>query len=232
MQTYRQIFEAPRRFKSDKWDHYLDIYERHFARFRGASPITYLEIGVQHGGSLCVAREYFGTQARIFGIDNDPASRAAEQAGMADRVFTGSQADAGFLATVLDAIGKAPDIVVDDGSHLQSDMVGSFLALFPRLADQGCYVVEDTHTVHFPTHQHSVTGLNVYDYFKALTDKLSLDFMVPEHRSNRFRQPPDRREGNLPQRNAIAAAIGSLHFYNSMIVIEKAAHREPWRRHG
>lgn len=230
MKTYREIFEAPKRFKTDKWDHYLDVYDRHFARFRGGGPITYLEIGVQAGGSLCVAREYFGPDSHIFGLDIDPASRAVEQAGIANRVFTGSQSDPAFLAQVMAEIGTPPDIIVDDGSHTQSDMVESFLVLFPRLADGGCYIVEDTHTVHFHTHQHSTTGLNVYDYFKGLADKLTLDFMLPEHRATRFRLPPGRREGALPQRNRMAAAIDSLHFYNSMIVVEKAAHREPWRR--
>jgi hypothetical protein len=36
-----------------KWMHYFDIYEHHFARFRGKSP-TVLEIGVKGGGSLAM----------------------------------------------------------------------------------------------------------------------------------------------------------------------------------
>src|SRR6266567_1677704 len=34
-----------------KWHHYFEIYHRHFARFRGRSPVV-VEIGVFHGGSL------------------------------------------------------------------------------------------------------------------------------------------------------------------------------------
>jgi hypothetical protein len=230
MKSYREIFEAPKRFTSDKWDHYLDVYDRHFARFRNGGPINYLEIGVQNGGSLCVAKEYFGPAASVYGIDIDPKSRAAEAAGIAKRVFIGSQADSIFLNASLAEIGAAPDIIIDDGSHTQGDMVTTFLHLFPRLAPHGCYVVEDTHTVHFPTHQNSDTGLDVYDYFKSLPDKLSLDFMAPEHRRDRFRTSPESRTGDIRTRNAMAHSIGSLHFYNSMIVVEKAPYIEPWRR--
>ena len=35
----------------DKWYHYFDIYHNHLRRFQG-QPVTVLEIGVYHGGSL------------------------------------------------------------------------------------------------------------------------------------------------------------------------------------
>lgn len=229
MKTYRQIWEAPKRFRSDKWDHYLDLYDRYLARYRGGRPITYLEIGVQAGGSLCVAREYFGLEARIFGIDADPASRAVEQAGIANRVFTGSQSDFDFLNQVVAEIGT-PDIIVDDGSHLQGDVVTTFLGLFPVLADDGLYVVEDTHTVHYPSHQDTTLGINIYDYFKGLADKMMGDFMAQNRHRARFREPPATREGRLDRRNPIGDAIAGLHFHDSMIVVEKTPYREAWRR--
>ena len=34
-----------------KWRHYFEIYERHFAQYRGR-PIRLVEFGVWHGGSL------------------------------------------------------------------------------------------------------------------------------------------------------------------------------------
>src|ERR1700693_5831036 len=42
-----------------KFNHYFEIYERHFARFRGQE-VHVLEIGIYSGGSLEMWREYFG----------------------------------------------------------------------------------------------------------------------------------------------------------------------------
>ncbi len=229
MKTYRQIWEAPKPFRSDKWDHYLDLYDRYLLPYRDGRPITYLEIGVQGGGSLCAAREYFGPEAGIFGIDTDPGSRAVEEAGIANRVFTGTQGDFDFLNEVIAEIG-APDIIVDDGSHQQGDMVTTFMGLFPVLAENGLYVVEDTHTVFYPSHQDTTLGINVYDYFKGLTDKMMVDFMHQNRHRARFREHPDAREGRLDRRNTIGTAIGGLHFHDSMIVVEKTPYREAWRR--
>ena len=39
-----------------KWVHYFDIYEKHFERFRGKSPVV-LEIGVSGGGSLAMWKD-------------------------------------------------------------------------------------------------------------------------------------------------------------------------------
>jgi hypothetical protein len=54
-----------------KWMHYFDIYERHFERFSGTSPIV-VEVGVSSGGSLAMLKEYFRPGCRIVGIDIDP----------------------------------------------------------------------------------------------------------------------------------------------------------------
>ncbi|MFP4369831.1 MAG: hypothetical protein ACLFR2_09645 [Candidatus Kapaibacterium sp.] len=45
-----------------KWNHYFDIYDRHFSKFRGKE-IILLEIGVSHGGSLQMWKSYFGDKA-------------------------------------------------------------------------------------------------------------------------------------------------------------------------
>jgi hypothetical protein len=55
-----------------KWHHYFEIYDRHFARYRGRSPRV-LEIGVSQGGSLQMWRDYFGPGTRLFGVDINPA---------------------------------------------------------------------------------------------------------------------------------------------------------------
>lgn len=61
-----------------KWIHYFDIYERLFEKFIGKE-INILEIGVSHGGSLQMWKEYFGDKATIFGLDIDPLCKSFEE---------------------------------------------------------------------------------------------------------------------------------------------------------
>ena len=77
-----------------KWSHYFEVYERYLSGIRRNSP-TVVEIGVQLGGSVQMWREYFGSAARIYGIDVNPT--AVEHQDVATKVFIGDQQDRGFL---------------------------------------------------------------------------------------------------------------------------------------
>lgn len=126
-----------------KWHHYLPLYDRYLAPYRErAAPVRMLEIGVAEGGSLELWRGYFGPQATIFGVDLNPACAAFD--GEHAQVRIGSQADEKFLAGVIREMGGV-DIVLDDGSHVAAHVRASFDALFPLLAEDGLYIVEDTH---------------------------------------------------------------------------------------
>ncbi len=129
-----------------KWLHYFDIYERHLERFRATAPVV-LEIGVAGGGSLQMWKAYFGAGSRIVGLDIDPSCR--QHAGEGIDVFTGSQVDPSVVETIFSA-HPTIDIVIDDGSHVMSHMVGSFELIYPRLHRRGVYIVEDTHTCYWP----------------------------------------------------------------------------------
>lgn len=132
-----------------KWIDYLDLYDRYFAPFRGR-PITFLEIGVDRGGSLEMWRRYFGPEATICGIDISPA--CAEVVTPPSIVRIGSQEDPAFLRSVVAEIGP-PDIILDDGSHIATHQRVSFETLFPLLADGGIYAIEDMHTAYWPEYE-------------------------------------------------------------------------------
>lgn len=129
-----------------KWVHYFEIYERHFERFRGKSPVM-LEIGVFGGGSLLMWKEYFGPGAKIVGVDINPECKQHEADGI--EIFIGSQDDPIILGAVLE---KYPhiDIVLDDGSHVMEHMIASFEQLYYRISETGVDMVEDTHTCYWP----------------------------------------------------------------------------------
>src|SRR4051794_16123713 len=57
-----------------KWEHYFDIYHRHFNKFVG-SHVKVLEIGIYSGGSLDMWRPYFGDQCHIYAVDIEEACK-------------------------------------------------------------------------------------------------------------------------------------------------------------
>jgi len=80
-----------------KWEHYFNIYERHFSKFRNKE-IVVLEIGVDRGGSLQMWKDYFGDKAKIYGVDINPNCKHLEEENV--QVFIGDQADRNFLNNI------------------------------------------------------------------------------------------------------------------------------------
>jgi hypothetical protein len=126
-----------------KWHHYFEVYERYFARFRHTNP-TVLEIGVQGGGSIEMWREYFGSAARLYGVDVEPS--AVRNADIATKIYIGDQADRQFLREIRREVGTF-DIIIDDGGHTANQQITSFEELYPAMSETGVYLIEDTHTV-------------------------------------------------------------------------------------
>ena len=139
----REYFESnQRRHLIDKWDHYFDIYEKHFRPFVGKS-VKILEIGIYQGGSLQMWKEYFGPGAEIFGVDIDPRCKKFEDGQI--RVFIGDQADSKFLRGIVQRTGNF-DIIIDDGGHRMNQQITSFQVLYGYLNNGGVYLCEDLHT--------------------------------------------------------------------------------------
>ena len=191
-----------------KWAHYLKVYEREFAHLRGA-PIRFLEIGVSEGGSLELWRSYFGEQAMITGIDINSACQ--NRVDPPNKVRTGSQTDAGFLANVVEEFGGELDVVLDDGSHVASHISMTFKLLFKHLKAGGLYVIEDMHTAYWPEifeggYRRKGTAVEL--------GKTVVDDMHGWYHDNGQEQL-DKTE------------IASVRFYDSILVIEKADVAEP-----
>lgn len=108
-----------------------------------------LEIGVHHGGSLALWRDYFPS-ARITGIDADVTQ--ARVSGPRIELFQGQQHDPAFLRDVARKV--APDgfdLIIDDASHIGWLTQATFRALFhDHLKPGGLYVIEDWGTGYLP----------------------------------------------------------------------------------
>ena len=57
-------------YRTDKSASFLSVYEALFAPLR-EHPVALLELGIHHGGSLLMWRDYFA-QGRIAGLDLHP----------------------------------------------------------------------------------------------------------------------------------------------------------------
>ena len=224
MKTYKEIFNSQRNFNSDKWEHYFDIYDHLLGKFY-ESKVNYLEIGVQNGGSLEIAKKLFASDSLIIGMDIDPNCKRLE-GKVANQIIIGSQVDD---ATLLKVSEFGPfDIIIDDGSHIQSHMIVTFFKLFPLLSQNGIYIIEDTHTNHSPEHQESFLGIGLYDYFKGLSERLNIDFINSHFRKDRYKLPRHERS-SIHQIPDIVRDIFSIEFFDSVIAIKKRTKTEPLR---
>jgi hypothetical protein len=188
---------------TEKWHHYLEIYHRHFQRFRGRSPVV-LEIGVFHGGSLEMWRDYFGPGCRLFGVDIDPRCKAFEEAGTT--ILIGDQSDRGFLAQVREAVPKV-DILIDDGGHTMNQQIATFEELYQHIADEGVYLCEDLHTSYIPKYGGGYREpASFIEYSKKLIDQLNAWYAS---------------EGDGLQVDDLTRTTYAMHYYDSVLVIEK-----------
>ena len=193
----------------NKWHHYFEIYDRHFAAFRDRSPVV-LEIGVSQGGSLQMWREYFGRGARIVGIDIDPRCREFEEEQIS--VMIGDQEDRAFLAEVRKRLPHV-DIVIDDGGHTMLQQIAGFEELYPHIQPNGVYVCEDMHTSVWPQYGGGYRRPGTFlEYSKNLVDRLYAWHSV---------------EREVFAVDAITRSTYALHFYDSMLVIEKRPIESP-----
>jgi hypothetical protein len=153
-----------------KWVHYFPIYERHFAPWKNRS-LTFLEIGVQNGGSLQMWQRFFGPLAKIVGIDIDGRCTDHESPGIFVRI--GDQSDPVFLQRVIDEFG-VPDVVLDDGSHQMAHLRATFDFLYPRMHKNAVYMVEDLHTAYWSEYGGGIDAPESFMTFaKSCTDRLN-----------------------------------------------------------
>jgi hypothetical protein len=184
-----------------KWTNYFPVYEAHFARFVNR-PIVFWEIGCGDGGSLRMWKRHFGPLAQIVGLDISERCKAYAEDHVAVRI--GNQSDADFLDRVLAEFGP-PDIVLDDGSHLMSDIVATFQHVYPKIDRNGVYMVEDAFTAYDDRYG---GGLRREGTFIELSKHL-IDELYGTHTGN--------------YTNFTHSTL-SMHFYDGIVVFERGRH--------
>jgi len=191
-----------------KWIHYFDVYDRHFSKYRDKE-IVVLEIGVFQGGSLQMWKDYFGPKAKIYGIDINPKCKEFEEENI--KIFTGSQSDRTFLKEVVRSM-PAIDILIDDGGHSMQQQIVTYEELFGHVKDNGVYLCEDIHTSYWIKYGGGFKRKGSFiEYTKNWIDSLN---------AYHSRQ-------NALQVNRFTQSVDSIHYYDSMIVVEKKKREKP-----
>ncbi len=209
MQSTRAIFESHKGNLIHKWEHYFEIYDRHFAHYTNKD-VHLLEIGVSQGGSIQMWKQFFGPGLRYYGIDINPGCKQFEEENVT--IFIGSQEDPSFLEQVKNQI-PALDIFIDDGGHTMRQQIVSFEHLFEKVKDNGLYLCEDNHTSYWFNFGGGMKRRGTYmEYIKNLIDVIHLWYAGDKTKIY-----------NHELKNQIFA----IHVYDSIVVIEKRKIKAP-----
>lgn len=202
MNDLEAYFRANNGRQIHKWHHYFEIYDRHLKRFRGTD-VHVLEFGVAQGGSVQMWKDYFGPRCRIYGVDKNPACKAAEEEHV--EIFIGDQGDRAFLRSLAQKIPRI-DVLIDDGGHRMGQQIATFEELFPRIEPTGVYICEDLHTSYWKNFDGGYRRRGSYiEYAKGLIDAIHA-----WHSHSKA-----LHVGNVTR------TVHGLHFYDSVLVIEK-----------
>ena len=221
LKSLREIHSRKIGKLSDKWDIYLEVYERLLAPFRN-EPISLLEIGVQNGGSLETWGTFFKNAKIIVGCDVN--SRCSELRFDDKRVnIVIGDATSQNAANQIDKISKTFDLIIEDGSHRSDDIIKTFVEFFPKLRPGGVYIAEDLHCCYWEEMEgglgYPYSGM---EYFKSLCDCLNSNHW---HREDAtpvdFINKIGKKYGASVS-NDFLNSILSVQFFDSLCVIKKA----------
>lgn len=212
MNDLEQYFENNTGRLIDKWMHYFEIYDKHLSRFRGTD-VHVLEFGVSHGGSMQMWKEYFGPKAKIYGVDINQNCKQLEEDQV--EIFIGDQQNRTFLKSLAENVPRI-DILIDDGGHTMKQQIHTFEELFPHIDKNGVYLCEDLHTSYWPEYGGGYKrGTSYIEYSKNFIDKIHAWHALQKRR--------------LPVSD-FTTSVHSLHYYDSVLVIEKRPIEKPYSR--
>jgi hypothetical protein len=210
------LTELAEEFGSDKWGvhRYTPHYEHHFAPLRDEATAV-LELGIggysreEEGGASLRMWKWFFPHAQIVGVDIQDKAFVDEPRIAS---FQGRQTDRRLMRRIVARHGR-PSIVIDDGSHRPKHVVKSFEVLFPLLADNGLYVIEDIQTSYWPQWGGSLDpdapGTSMALVRRLLDGLNHEEFLDPDYQPSYT----DRH-------------VAAVHCYHNLVVIQKGDNRE------
>lgn len=133
------------KYKADKTPrikhHYSDVYFNLF-KDRRESIKKVLEIGTAEGASLFAWRDFF-PNAQIYGGEIDQKRVDLMEGEERIKVLQCDQSKGNSNRHLIAETGFDLDLIIDDGSHRESDQFFTCLTLMPWLSKNVVYVIED-----------------------------------------------------------------------------------------
>ena len=107
------------------------------------------------------------------------------------------------------------DILLDDGGHTMRQQRVTFEELFPHVAPDGVYLCEDLHTAYWPEYGGGYRRRGSFvEVAKGWVDDLH----------------GWHGRGGAPSVTALTRTVRGVHFYDSLVVVEKAPMTAPVRQ--
>ena len=154
-------------------------------------------------------KDYFGSEARIFGVDINPNCKDLEEENI--EIYIGSQSDRSFLRNLKDQIPEI-DILIDDGGHSMQQQIVTFEELFEHVKKDGIYLCEDIQTSYRLTYGGGYKRRGTFiEYSKTFIDKIHA-----YHSEQRSLQVDN-----------FTRSVDSVHYYDGIIVLEKRERSAP-----
>ncbi|MDP2025018.1 MAG: glycosyltransferase [Sulfuriferula sp.] len=200
---------------------YLTEYDRLFDGYRD-KPVRLLEIGIQNGGSLEIWSKYFSNASALIGCDINPDCARLSYDDPRIGVIVG---DANVPEVRERVFQRSPqfDIIIDDGSHLSSDIIKSFALYFPRVVEGGVFIAEDLHCSYWEQFEGGLFDpYSSISFFKRLADVISHEHWgIPKARADILRGIFTKYGCEIDAE--VLSQVHSVEFINSMCVVRKAS---------
>lgn len=219
MKSLLELYQSHTGKVSDKWALYLREYDRLFAPYREQA-ISLLEIGIQNGGSLEIWSQYFPNASTLIGCDINPDCGNLSFDDPRIAVVVGDATKPEVMANVL-AQSAQFDLIIEDGSHISSDIVKAFALYFPALKSGGLFVAEDLHCSYWSEYEGGIYHpYSSMSFFKHIADMIN-----HEHwgvRKKRTELIAGFKElSNFELSESLLGEISSVEFVNSVCVVRK-----------
>ena len=120
------------------------------------------------------------------------------------------------------------DIIIDDGSHVNEDIIKTFVLLFKKIKPGGLYIGEDLHACYWESHNGGLPSetniVSAFAFFKEIIDNINVEHWIEQCQYDVAKEMPltskqiEASESFRLQLNSVE----SIKFSNSMVFIKKS----------